>query len=373
MVTTGQQPALFTGPLFTIYKALSAAALATVLERQWSRPVLPLFWVAGDDHDFAEAGHAEWLAADGAVTGTRLPARAPDAPLTPMYREPLGSAVSEALAALERDLPPSEFREPTLDWIRRHFRPDVRVASGYAGALAEVWRPMAFWARQHPSGRRASRRSAHVQALHSASELEADLAARMDSLAADGSDSGVTVGVGATLVMLECRLGRDRLMHHGTRFSTRRGKTDYALPELEALATREPERFSPNVLLRPVIESALLPTVAYLGGPGELRYLPVTSPVYERLGVTPQRPLPRWSGIILEPRVDRALREVRGQARGVDAAARSARGPAGTIAAPGRAHCRLWRPCVSRSKPPTRRSGAPPSISIRRWKSRSRA
>ena len=96
-------------------------------------------------------------------------------------------------------------------------------------------------------------------------------------------------------------------MHHGTRFSTRRGKTDYTLPELEALAPREPERFSPNVLLRPVIESALLPTVAYLGGPGELRYLPVTAPVYERLGVTPQRPLPRWSGIILEPRVDRVL------------------------------------------------------------------
>ena len=80
VVTTGQQPALFTGPLFTIYKALSAAALATVLERQWSRPVLPLFWVAGDDHDFAEASHAEWLAADGAVTGTRLPARTRRAP-----------------------------------------------------------------------------------------------------------------------------------------------------------------------------------------------------------------------------------------------------------------------------------------------------
>jgi uncharacterized protein YllA (UPF0747 family) len=61
------------------------------------------------------------------------------------------------------------------------------------------------------------------------------------------------------------------------------------------------------VLLRPVIESALLPTVAYLGGPAELRYLALTPPVYRRLGITPQQALPRWSGVLVEPRVDRVL------------------------------------------------------------------
>jgi bacillithiol synthase len=308
VVTTGQQPALFTGPLFTIHKALSAAALAGVLQRHWGRPVVPLFWVAGDDHDFTEASHAEWLGADGTVTGARLPPRAPDAALTPMYREPLGPAVTDALAALERDLPPSEFREATVDWIRRHFRPDATVASSYAGALAELLAPygVLVFDSTHSAVKRAAA-PLMLRALRGAAELEADLAERVDSLSAEGADSGVAVGVGATLVMLECRLGRDRLMHHGGRFSTRRGKTEYTLDELEAVSQREPERFSPNVLLRPVIESALLPTVAYLGGPGELRYLPLTAPVYQLLQVTPQRPLPRWSGIVLEPRVERVL------------------------------------------------------------------
>ena len=72
-VTTGQQPGLFTGPLYTVHKALSAAALARVLEARWNRPVVPVFWLAGDDHDFAEASTASWIAADGAARH-RLPA-----------------------------------------------------------------------------------------------------------------------------------------------------------------------------------------------------------------------------------------------------------------------------------------------------------
>jgi uncharacterized protein YllA (UPF0747 family) len=83
-VTSGQQPGLFTGPLYTVHKALSTAALARVLERRWDRPVVPIFWSAGDDHDFAEASQAAWIRADGALATASLPPRAPDAPLTPM-------------------------------------------------------------------------------------------------------------------------------------------------------------------------------------------------------------------------------------------------------------------------------------------------
>jgi len=90
VVTTGQQPGLFVSPLYAVYKALSAAALAGRLTRRWQRPVVPLFWLAGDDHDFAEANHTAWFAADGTPTSWTLRERASDAPLTPMYREPLG-------------------------------------------------------------------------------------------------------------------------------------------------------------------------------------------------------------------------------------------------------------------------------------------
>ena len=130
------------------------------------------------------------------------------------------------------------------------------------------------------------------------------LAAELEAL---GRDPEVVVGDPATLVMLEGRDGRDRLLRDGQGFRTRRSGETFTLADLSSIAASSPERLSPNVLLRPVVESAVLPTVAYLGGPGELRYLLYTPPVYERLGVERQLPMPRWSGVMVEPKVDRAL------------------------------------------------------------------
>jgi len=310
VVTTGQQPGLFTGPLYTLYKAVSTAALARVLERQWHRPVVPVFWVAGDDHDFVEASRANWISADGSVVNAGLPPRAPDAPLTPMYRQILGPEVEPTLEALAADLPPSEFRDFTLEWLRRHYRPAATVAGSFAGALAELLAPLgvAVLESTHPAVKRAAARHL-VRALGLAQDLDRDLGHRSEELRLAGSDPGVPVGDGATLVMLEGAQGRDRLVLDDGAFMTRRSRERFDLAALQRVAASEPERLSPNVLLRPVVESALLPTAAYLAGPGELRYLALTTPVYERMRIHRQLALPRWSGILVEPRVDRVLQK----------------------------------------------------------------
>jgi bacillithiol biosynthesis cysteine-adding enzyme BshC len=310
VVTTGQQPGLFTGPLYTIYKALSTAALARILERQWQRPVVPVFWVAGDDHDFAEASQASWVGTDGSVRMASLPPRPPDAPLTPLYREPLGPAVADLLGALEADLPPSEFRDWTMVWLRRHYQPSATIAGSFAGALAELVAPVGVVCLEstHPAVKRLAARYL-VRALGLARELDKDLERRAEDLRAAGTDPGVPVGDNATLVMLEGALGRDRLVIHDGGFMTRRGRERFDLDALQRIAAEEPERLSPNVLLRPVIESALLPTVAYLAGPAEREYLALAGPVYERMRIPRQLVLPRWSGILVEPRIDRVLQK----------------------------------------------------------------
>ena len=307
-VTTGQQPGLFTGPLYTVHKALSAVALARRLEARWGRPVVPVFWLAGDDHDFAEASSAAWIAADGSLATVALPPRPAEAPLTPMYRQPLGDAVSSALETLAAGIPPSEFREATLAWLARHYRPEATVAGSFAGAMAELLAPLGVlcFDSTHPAAKRAAAPWL-VRALRQAREIDHDLDQWAETRGVTARTSGITVGDGAALVMVEASLGRDRLVQDGDGFVTRRSRERFDLADIERIAAEEPTRLSPNVLLRPAVESALLPTVAYLGGPGELRYLGLTPPVYERLGVPRQLPLPRWSGVIVEPRVDRVL------------------------------------------------------------------
>jgi bacillithiol biosynthesis cysteine-adding enzyme BshC len=307
-VTTGQQPGLFTGPLYTVHKALSAVALARQLEARWRRPVVPVFWLAGDDADFAEASRTSWIAADGTVATAALPARPADAPLTPMYRLPLGDGVLAALDALAGDLPTSEFRGTTLAWLRRHYRPEATVAESFGEAMAELLGPLDLICLDstHPAVKRAAA-PVLLRALEQSQALDEDLDAFAEAQGASARTSGITVGDGAALVMLEASLGRDRLVREGDSFVTRRSRERFSLAELGAIAEGEPSRLSPNVLLRPAVESALLPTVAYLGGPGELRYLALTPPVYRRLGIVRQQPLPRWSGIIVEPKVDRVL------------------------------------------------------------------
>jgi len=260
VVTTGQQPGLFTGPLYTVYKALSAIALARRLERERRVPVVPVFWVAGDDHDFAEANHTWFLNAGGDLVQIVLRERAADAPLVPVAREPCGPEIVAALAQLKDGTPETEFKAGVIEWLERWYRPDATLADAFAGALDAVLGSRGLVVlRPHDAGAKRAAASWVLKGL--------------DLPLADGY----------TPVFIEARQGRDRLQRDGAGFVTRRSGERFTRTELERVAVEAPERLSPNVLLRPVVEAALLPTVAYAAGPAELKYLQDAVPLYDAL------------------------------------------------------------------------------------------
>ena len=284
VVTTGQQPGLFTGPLYTVYKALSAIALAQRLERERRVRVVPVFWVAGDDHDFAEANHTWFLNAGGDLVQIVLRERAADAPLVPVAHEPCGPEILTALAQLRDGTPETEFKAGVVEWLERWYRPEVTLADAFARALDALLGPRGLVVlRAHDA---SAKRAAAVWVLK-------------------GLD--LTLSDGYTPVFVEARQGRDRLQRDGEAYVTRRSGERFTRTELERIAVEAPERLSPNVLLRPVVEAALLPTVAYAAGPAELKYLQDAVPLYDALGVTRQPPVPRWSGVIVEGRVEKLM------------------------------------------------------------------
>ena len=255
-------------------------------------PVVPVFWVAGDDHDFAEANHTWFLNAGGELVQIVLRERPSEAPLVPVAREPCGQEIVAALAQLKDGTPETEFKAGVIQWLERWYRPEATLADAFAGALDALLGPrgLVVLRAYHPGAKRVAA-----------------------GWVLKGLD--LTVSDGYTPVLVEAGQGRDRLKRDGEVFVTRRSGERFSRADLERIAVEAPERLSPNVLLRPVVEAALLPTVGYAAGPAELKYLQDAAPLYAAL-VTRQAPVPRWSGVIVEGKVEKLM-----ERHGIDLAA----------------------------------------------------
>lgn len=306
-VTTGQQPALFGGPLYTLYKTLAAVRLADVLERQLGRPVLALFWIGADDHDWDEANHASLIDARGELQTLRVRGPA-DAPLVPMSERRWGPGVVHAVDAFVRALPDGALTAEVARHVRDAYTPDSTVAESFTATFRLLLRDqrIALVSSADPALRRAA-----ASVLRLEAERSDDHTARVTNqtarLEAAGYAAQVAVGDGASNLMLLDEAGRDRLIPTAAGWATRRERRTLSHAELLRLLDEAPERFSPNVLLRPVVENAILPTVAYVAGPGELRYYAQIACLFHAHDILPPVVVPRPAVTLVEPAVRRTL------------------------------------------------------------------
>lgn len=306
-VTTGQQTGLFGGPLYTIYKALTAVRLARALEAVLERPVAPLFWVASTDHDWDEVNHVQLLDAENALHRLVLPADA-DAPPASTAHRAVGEGIEGVLDELERILPPSEFVPPLLERVRAAYSPGRSMASAFAELLADLLEPFDV-VLVDPSTPALQALAAPVlrAEIEHAAENEDRLIRQTERLVAAGYHGQVTVGGGAVNVAYEDEEGRERLVRENGAFVLRRTKRRLTLADTLGLLESEPGRFSGTVLLRPVVESALFPTVAYVGGPSEVSYFAQTGCLFQAHGIEMPLVMPRASVTLVERKVRKVL------------------------------------------------------------------
>ena len=306
-VTTGQQTGLFTGPLYTIYKALSAVRLAAALEPVLGKPVVPLFWVASTDHDFEEVNHAGLLDAQNVLHRLELPAD-PAQPPVSMANRRLGAGIESTLAELAQVLPQNDFTTPLLALARSAYRPDATMAEAFADMLAGLLEPfgLVLVDPAHPELRRLAAPVLGREIAHAAENEEA-LVRQTQRLVESGYHAQVAVGAGAVNVSYEDESGRERLIREGGGFLLRRTKRRLSREEVLATLEAQPERFSPNVLLRPVVESTLFPTVAYVAGPSELSYFAQTGCLFKAHGLEMPLIHPRASAALVERKVAKVV------------------------------------------------------------------
>ena len=306
-VTTGQQPALFGGPLYSLYKALTAVRLAQDLSGILTRPVMPLFWIASEDHDWEEANHVHLIDQANELHRLTLGPNPGTVP-RPLARIPLGDAVIDPVTSLERCFPHNEYRDRYLDLVRGAFNPWATMASAFAALMADLLRdtPLGLVDAADPQLKAASRTILCAEAEDPAAS---ERAVRETSEALAGQGYGLQVPVirGAVNLLTDLEAGRERLQRANGGFVHRRSGRRISQRALLALIREDPARVSPNVLLRPVVESAVFPSLAYVGGPGELAYYGQLRGLFARHGVCMPVPVPRSSFLVVEPKVSRVM------------------------------------------------------------------
>ncbi|MBI2816063.1 MAG: bacillithiol biosynthesis cysteine-adding enzyme BshC [Acidobacteria bacterium] len=302
-VVTGHQVGLFSGPAFAFYKNLSAIKLARSLTQSGLRAV-PVIWLATEDHDFEEVNHCFVQDRDG--TPHRLSyAGQPPVPNAASGSVPITDAILPLLDELHTLMPESPSATELLEHLAETYRPGKAFGEAFAGFMMRLFSEYGVILLD-PLDSRLHRlsSSAFRAAIESAPVLTNALLERNRRLTESGYHAQVHVGDDFSLLFVYVNGERRALRMRGGRFVTAQGDT-YSTDELLAQLERAPETISANVLLRPIMQDTLLPTVAYVGGPSEMAYFAQAAAVYERvLGRMPVV-FPRASLTMLDPAASR--------------------------------------------------------------------
>jgi len=307
VVVSGQQPGLFGGPLYTLYKSITGIAFARELSRATGRPVVPVFWIASDDHDFEESRHA--FVGDGMVELREVAYPVDAAPRgVSLSRIRLGAPIEDATRQALEALGMGAFRGEVVERLREAYAPGrgwTEAFARLAGGWVAPWGALVF----DPSDPEAKRLALPIF------EREVELNGKSSKAARARGEELEAKGYHAQMA----RTGQElnlfwhgevrealRVVKDGTLRLAESGREISKRDLLNKLRER-PEDASPGVLLRPLVQDYLLPTAAYVGGPAEVAYWAQVYPSYPLFQIQPPAIVPRGGATILEPRVSKIL------------------------------------------------------------------
>jgi bacillithiol synthase len=309
-VVSGQQAGLFAGPLYTIYKALSAVKLAECLTLRGVNAV-PVFWVASEDHDFDEVATSEFIDRDCTLKSVSI---SPEihADGLPVGRVTLDDSITRLIDELLRSLPQTEFSGELQSLLRDTYAPGQTFSNAFARMMTRLTGERGLILLD-PLDADLKQMAAplYAQAARDAQQIAGAIVKRSSELEASGYHAQVTPSENSFPLFLHDENGARQALTRNSdgKYQAKSAAENdgYLAADLAAWANREPERFSPNVTLRAVVQDYLLPTIAYYGGSAEIAYFAQTAEVYRLLDrpVTPI--LPRISLTFVEKHTWRSL------------------------------------------------------------------
>ncbi len=308
-VVTGQQAGLFTGALYTIYKALSAVKLAEDL-RACGAKAVPVFWVATEDHDFEEVCKTEILNRAGELTEIKNKPNDYEENLS-VGNVRIDETIDETIKELFAALPHTEFTDEVRKIIETAYVSGANFGAAFARALSAITKKYGLIMLDPLDGRlKKLAAPVYAEAVKKSNEIVAALIDRSDDLTANGYHAQVLIAPDYFPLFWQAADGtRNQIKKTAEgNYKIKNVGEEFGLNELAEIAAREPERFSPSVVLRSVVQDYLLPTVCYFGGAAEVAYFAQSSEVYRILRRPAATIFHRQSFTIVEPRHAKTLR-----------------------------------------------------------------
>jgi bacillithiol biosynthesis cysteine-adding enzyme BshC len=318
IVVTGQQPGLAAGPLLVLYKTMAAIRLARELDEQLdSVQVVPVFWVASEDHDFDEIRTACWPGQDGRPIRYVMDDQA--CPPGMMMGGIRTDETGLLMAQLIRETTPSTgFRETVLDWIEDHYCSGSNLETAFCSTLLRLFRgsglvivsPLMDWIR-----RRASHVVSHE--LDSPGFSTSEILRKTELIRSAGFKPVLHRRETALNLFMVEEQGTRKALHIKDEDTCvirdvggdKKHEREIGLADLKSMQD-QPGRFSMNVVTRTVLQDLVLPTVAQVVGPGEAAYLVQVESVYGQFGSFRPVRWPRPEVLLIESRIKRFLEKM---------------------------------------------------------------
>ena len=302
VIVTGQQPALFGGPMYTIYKAITTVKLAALVEEHTGACCTPVFWVGSEDHDFEEARWADLLTRNHTRRHFRyVPEKDVDG--KPMYRVQVEDSIHGFIDEAAQLAPGGEHADAISDFLHESLDASLSLSDWSGRILARLFKDtrLTFFTPDLAEARRiaATLIEREIREPLVNTKLLNERALELERL---DYPPQVIKGESECNFFVEFEGRRRKVVYERGRFAIPEEDVTYAEQELLDHLHYEPTRFSPNVALRCIVQSHLFPTAAYVAGPGELAYWAQLKPVFERF----ELPMP-----IVYPRARAALTSIK--------------------------------------------------------------
>ena len=279
VVATGQQPGLFTGPLYTIYKAITAINLANRFKAAGVSCV-PLFWVAGDDHDFEESRVAHFFTKRHELLSLSY-APQEDVSDRPMYRVPLDDQIHGFIDTVAAQCRSAEHTPEIQEFLHESVKKSTSLADWFARIMAHLFREVPLhvflpWER----AARIAALPVLVREIRCPLESTQLLMKQGRVLESMGYAPAIQRAENACNFFMEREGRRRNVCYEQNQFRIPETQEAYTAEALLDLLHDSPELFSPNVALRPIVQQQLFPVVAYVAGPGEVAYWAQLKPLF---------------------------------------------------------------------------------------------